>query len=205
MFKLLHRLIRRIRKSPTILNTNVDASNFIGPRTVLINSVIGRYSFCGANCSFVETKIGDFCSIGNGVKVIAAQHPINYLSSHPFFYQNRYGNFSKVAYEDYRYVGKSKWQAIIQHDVWIGDDVKILGGVTISTGAVVGTGAVVTKDVPPYAIVVGVPARIIKYRFDNNTIERLLISEWWELPEEQLQLLATVANDPNKFLQAIRR
>ena len=89
-------------------------------------------------------------------------------------------------------------------DVWIGANALIKGGVSIGVGAVIGAGAVVVKDIPPYAIVGGVPAKIIKYRFPDDIIELLLLSKWWELSEDVLKLNADFCMDPLSFLEKVR-
>lgn len=141
---------------------------------------------------FTNVTIGRFCSIARNVQIGLARHPVQFLSSHPFQFSP--GLFSKVP--GYSALQTSKWRfhqpTVIGNDVWIGANAMVISGVTIGTGAVIGAGAVVTRDVAPYEIVGGVPAKKIGQRFDELTVERLLRSEWWNLP---LDVLATVPFD----------
>lgn len=130
---------------------------------------VGRFSYGGLRIlTFGEgykVKIGDFCSIGpNVLFVLKADHPVNYLSTFPF----------KVKVLGEQFEATSKGDIVLENDVWIGANATILSGVHISQGAVIAAGAVVANDVPPYAIVGGVPAKVIKYRFDDEVIKKLL-------------------------------
>lgn len=151
-----------------------------------INSLnVGKHSYCADTVKIVnpkETTIGNFVSIGCNCQLGSGDHPKNYISTSPYFYYDELGFKSKdmPSHEEFWYYKGIK----IDHDVWIGDNVMIKNGIHIGTGAIIGYGAVVTKDVPPYAIIAGVPARIIKYRFEKDIIEKLLESEWWYLPDE---------------------
>lgn len=133
-----------------------------------------------------RTKIGKYCSIADGVALGTTFHPVNRLSTHPFTYfrdeEKEFGNI--LTPKDNVLSCETSLPITIGNDVWIGRQAIIMDGVTIGDGAVVGAAAVVTKDVPPYAIVAGVPARIIRYRFDESTRARLLRSRWWDYPDE---------------------
>lgn len=132
-------------------------------------------------------KIGKYCSIASNVHLGLAQHPLHTISTHPIFYPRGFKCDSDV---------------IVDNDVWIGCNALIMGGVHIHNGAVVAAGAVVTKDVPPYAIVAGVPARILRYRFDEKLIQEIEKIKWWDYPEELLKKLPY--ENPQEFLNTIK-
>lgn len=156
---------------------------------------MGEHSYVGTNVVVwnKETKIGKYCSIANDVSIAAHKHPIHTLTSSPFFYEKRensdkmcgIGVENPLTYLQERAIKKVN----IGNDVWIGIKATIMPNITIGDGAVIGSNAVVTKDVPPYAVVVGVPARIIKYRFDEETINDLLELKWWNYPESFIKTL----------------
>lgn len=123
-------------------------------------------------------EIGSYCALGVDIKIILSNHNYCYPSMQYTFYRN---NFKEMPYQ------QQKQKTIIENDVWIGDNVIILPGVTIGTGAILAAGAIISKDVLPYAIVGGSPAKIIKYRFDEKIIKTLLDSKWWEWSEEKIK------------------
>lgn len=166
----------------------------------IVNSSFGRYSYCGYDCQMVNTGIGAFCSIGDCVYIGAAEHPMDWVSMSPVFENSKHSGPSKrFAHLDL----PSAKRTVIGNDVWIGYGAIIKQGVCIGHGAVVGSGAVVTKDVPPYAIVGGVPAKIIRYRFDEDTIASLLESKWWEMNDEEIQKYAHLIQSPQDFLAEV--
>ena len=127
-----------------------------------------------------NATIGKFSSIASFVKIGLGIHPTkDFVSTHYAFYSNK-KKLTKT-FSDKNYIEENK-NVSIGNDVWIGANAIILDGITISDGAIIGAGAVVTKDVPPYAIVGGVPAKIIRYRFDEDTIKKLLEISWWDFP-----------------------
>ena len=157
----------------------------IFPNSKLYNTTIGDYSYVSSQCEINNTTIGKFCSIASGVRIGLGMHPINMVSTHPIFYSehNNWPHFKRK-----KNYGISEYAHIqIGNDVWIGVNAVIRDGVMIGDGAVVGAGAVVTRDVPPYAVVGGVPARVIKYRFSLELINELLTVKWWELSDKELQ------------------
>lgn len=154
---------------------------------------IGCMSYLRGGCELLNvSEIGRFCSIGNGVLLGQERtgHPLDWVSTHPFAH----------AAEGLQYASDES-PLVVGHDVWIGREAMIMAGVCIGHGAVVAARAVVTRDVPPYAIVAGVPARIIRYRHSPELIARLLRSAWWERP--LADLLNHPLNDPEGFLRAM--
>lgn len=164
------------------------------------NLTIGKHSYYGRffTCSNNVT-IGKYCSIADFVSIGLGKHPTDMLSTHPFIYINdeRYniGNIP-LSYDAHP-------KTVIGNDVWIGFGAKIMDGITINDGAIIGTGAVVTKDVPAYAIVAGIPAKLLRYRFPQNIIDELLELKWWDIPEEVIAKLKW--NDINSCISDIKK
>lgn len=151
---------------------------------------MGKYSYIGENCR-ISAYIGNFCSISSNVKVVEGSHPLHFVSTSPVFYSiNKQSNstfVSKSLYDDLLTFQNLNYACKIGNDVWIGENVIIKGGISIGDGACIAMGAVVTKDVPPYAVVGGVPAKVIKYRFNDETIEMLLKKKWWYRTDEWIK------------------
>lgn len=164
--------------------SNIDYHAKINRNTHIINSTIGRYSYVGINCWVCETDMGAFCSIASNVNIGLGNHTMDYLSTSPIFTEQKnatgYSWINKTIAPPFKRVH-------IGNDVWIGYGALIIGGVTIGDGACIGAGAIVTKDVPPYAVVAGAPAKIIRYRFSDETIKKILDEKWWNLPDEELK------------------
>ncbi len=171
--------LNRFRKKWRIGNANnlTWAAGFFE----IDNVKVGNYSYgsikiVGTN-KYSKLIIGNICSIGGGAQfIMEAEHKANYISTYPFE-QRLYNNYEKNECV-------SKGNIIIDDDVWIGQNAIVMSGVHIGQGAVVGAGAVVTKDVPPYAIVCGVPAKVIKYRFNQNIIDELLKVDFSKLGQD---------------------
>ena len=181
-------------------------SEFEGANTVGSNSrfsgKMGYGTYICNNC-FITGNIGRFCSIAAEVENVLGIHPISepYVSSSPMFYSLRKQTGKTFAQK--QLFDELKDPIEIGHDCWIGQRAFIVGGIKIGIGAVVLAGAVVTKDVPPYTVVGGVPARIIKYRYDEATIEFLLKSKWWDLPIDWIKENYELFGNIDKFKQVI--
>lgn len=161
--------------------------------------IIGAFTYLGGDDSIFRhiKSIGRYCSIAGGIKTGLAEHPIDFLSTHPLFYGqwrewSELGDFYSLNHE---FVMKAKncsverlaernQQIVIGNDVWIGENVTILRGVSIGDGAVVASGALVTRDVEPYSIVGGIPAKLIKYRFESEVRQRLMNIQWWDYSQD---------------------
>jgi acetyltransferase-like isoleucine patch superfamily enzyme len=160
---------------------------------------IGDYTYIGENTRIESNteSIGKFCSIAPDVKIGVGPHPVHYFSTSPVFYSKGRGFVKEELFDEYKYSGF----AVIENDVWIGANAVIIAGVKIGNGAVIAAGAVVTKDVPPYAIAGGVPAKIIKFRFEPELIKKILESRWWEKDLELLLKNIEYIDDPERFLK----
>ena len=152
----------------------------------IFNGTLGFGTYIASH-SRMEGKVGRFCSIASNVNVIFGTHPYTepFVSTSPYFYSNRKQNghslYGKSIFEEFRYADNEKqYPIIIGNDCWIGSNSLLISGIKIGNGAVVLAGAVVTKDVPPYAIVGGVPAKLIKYRYNSETINFLENACWWD-------------------------
>ena len=204
LYNLVNKRIYRIKlknigKGSTVSYCKLEGNNALGRNSHLINCLVGKNTYFGNNVILTESKIGRFCSIGDNVKIIAAQHPIDtFISTSPLFYtQNTLLKtyIKREKYPNFKYVLNTNFKVIVHNDVWIGSNVLILGGVIIGNGAIIAAGSVVIKDVEPYSIVGGVPAKHIKYRFDSHTILTLETYKWWDKSEEWFTMNAEYFSD----------
>lgn len=190
------KLFRKLYR-PALRDCNIDPSALVGSGSNCIRTHMGRYSYMGNNCVTVNTTIGSFCSIASYCCIGGGNHPLNLPSTSPIFYEGRNGfgkNFSRIQFDAERPV-------VIGNDVWIGEKVFVKDGINIGNGAIVGSHSVVTHDVPPYAIVAGCPARIIKYRFDTETIMKLQEIRWWDWSDAEIADNSDALTSVEKLLE----
>ncbi len=164
-------------------NSKVGNHSHIRAQCIINNTQIGDYSYMGTNCIIQNTTIGNYCSIASDVVCGLGRHPLTLFSTSPIFYKVKNPLNIKLVQEDILF---QEFKPInIGNDVWIGTKAIILDGVNIGNGAVIAAGAVVTKDVPEYAIVGGVPAKIIKHRANSEELNIYKQSLWWNLPPQE--------------------
>ena len=169
-------------------------------RAKLMCSHVGRHSRICINTELFYTSVGNFTIIARNCIVGLGAHPTNTLSPHSIFYKKHRWKWHDDWCKDTGFRESDK-PITIGNGVWIGMRCLILDGVTIGDGAIVAAGAVVTKDVPPYAIVGGVPAKVLKYRFAPEVIERLLEIKWWNLPDEEITRVRDIFHIPNPTME----
>lgn len=164
-------------------DSQIGIKSHIYQKCIINHSQIGNYTYISRNSFIQHCKIGNYCSISHEVVAGLGNHPLNLFSTSPLFYKKHNASKIQVIEQDSDFV---EYQPIeIGNDVWIGARVVIMDGIKIGNGAVIAAGAIVTKDVPAYAIVGGVPARIIRYRVTEERIQQLERSQWWNYPPDK--------------------
>lgn len=190
----------KIYKNCRVVNSKLDDNSVVGDSSVVFNSIIGKYTQLNRNSMVRESTIGDYsyggmqftavnCVIGKytsiswNVSIGGANHDYSKVTTHAFLYNPNFGflNEKKELYN--RFTDN----CIIGNDIWIGAGAQVLRGVSVGDGSVIAAGAIVTKDVPPYSIVAGIPARVIKNRFEKKIVDRLLQIKWWEFPPDVIK------------------
>jgi hypothetical protein len=173
-----------IHPTAVIADSTLGAWTEIGARTEIISSAIGDYSYFCDRCHVMYAQVGKFCSVANHVRLNPSNHPTWRATQHHFTYRS--ARFGLGPDDDAFFAWRKSHPVTLGHDVWIGHGALVMPGVTVGTGAVVASGAVVTKDVSEYAIVAGVPAKPIRFRFPRDIQEKLLALGWWDWEHERL-------------------
>ena len=180
--------------------SKIGRYNVLFPKCTLINSSIGDHTYIQKESMLFMCDVGKYCSIAMKVYVGLPQHELSMVSSHPAFYLR---DTPLVKIYSKQNIGIPHARTLLGNDVWIGHGALIMSGITIGNGAVIAAGAVVTVDIPDYAIVGGVPAKLIRYRFDKDTISSLLLTKWWDLDEEWIENHIYLFTDTKKLLNVL--
>ncbi|MBT2758012.1 acetyltransferase [Mesobacillus foraminis] len=189
-----------IDDSSLVIDSHAGEWTSIGANNKIIESVFGDYTYTMDDVTVNYTDIGKFCSIASHVCINPVQHPMDRVTQHHMTYRKVSYHFSE--YDDKNFFDWRRTQKVkIGHDVWIGHGAIIMKGVEVGTGAVVGSGAVVTKDVAPYTIVVGVPAKPIKERFPSAIANKLMDIAWWDWSRGKLEEHFDDLNDIELFIK----
>lgn len=190
------RLLHHISPFAILQEADVDKSAAICSGVRFYRGKLGRYSYIGNNSFVIDTNIGNFCSISTDCYIGGTSHPTDWVSTSPVFHKWENimkKNFARHEFEIFH-------RTTIGNDVWIGNRVMIKAGVNIGTGAVIGMGSIVTKDVGPYEIWAGNPAKLIRKRFDDDKIKDLLETKWWELSDSEIERKANSFTDIDAFI-----
>lgn len=182
-------------------DAGVDKTAAICSGVKFYRGKIGKYSYIGNNSFVIDTDIGNFTSISTDCYIGGTSHPTKWVSTSPVFHKWENimkKNFARHDFEIFK-------RTSIGNDVWIGNRVMIKAGVTIGDGAVVGMGSIVTKNIGSYEIWAGNPARMIRKRFDDETIEKLRDTKWWDWSDEKISQYAKYFNNPDKLWEESRR
>ena len=173
-----------IHPTASVRDSRLGAWTEVGARTTLAEVEMGDYSYVVHDAQIIYATIGKFCSIASHTRVNPGNHPLDRVALNHFTYRaSAYGlGPDEAGFFDWR----RGHRVTLGHDVWLGHGVIVLPGVSIGTGAAIGAGAVVTKDIPPFAVAVGNPARVIRFRFPADIRAALMEIAWWDWPRERL-------------------
>lgn len=191
--------MRRLLQPPAVTASQVDKTARICSGTQVTGSRLDRYSYVGHDGFVLQAVIGPFCSVADNCRIGGAAHPVEYVSTSPVFHEGKNIMGRNFACHP----APRTPETVLEADVWLGANVTVKSGVRIGCGAVIGAGSVVTRDVPPYEIWAGVPARKIRDRFAPQMAQGLLASRWWEWDTEKLQRFAPLFDRPEEFLAAL--
>ncbi len=186
-----------------IHDATLGAWTDLGANTTIVESTFGDYSYTAGDVSIIYADVGKFCSIASHVRINPGNHAMWRVTQHHATYRRAEYGFGQTDDEEF-FDWRRAHRCQIGHDVWLGHGAIIMPGVRVGTGAVIGSGAVVTKDVQPYTIAVGVPAKPLRERFPRPVADALQRIAWWDWPREVLVARWHEMNDLDTFLQTYR-
>ncbi|MFS0774809.1 CatB-related O-acetyltransferase [Neobacillus sp. 3P2-tot-E-2] len=199
MLSVPSRLFKHISILAILQDDEIDNTAAICSGVKFYRGKIGKYSYIGNNSFVIDSTIGNFTSIAPDCYIGGTSHPIEWVSTSPVFHKWENimkKNFSRHEFEIFQ-------KTTIGNDVWIGNKVLVKAGVNIADGAVIGMGSVVTKDIGPYEVWAGNPARMIRKRFDDDTIRKLLESKWWNWDDKKIEKSASSFNSVDEFMRSL--
>lgn len=195
---LLSKIIKKLHLR-AIKNCTIHKTSKVCSGSHLINVVMGKHSDIGYDCTLINTEIGAFCSLGANIVIGGASHTIDWVSTSPVFNENKDHLTKKFSHHKYDLHNHT----IVGNDVWIGNCVLIKANVKVGDGAVIGMGSVVTKDIPPYEIWAGNPAKFIRKRFTDDEINKLNTIQWWLWDDEKIQEYAPFFANTQEFIKRL--
>ena len=188
-----------VHPGASVRDSSLGAWTQIAEGVHFADSSLGDYSYIMQHSQVIYAQIGKFCSIASFVRLNPGNHPLERPTSHHMTYRARAYGLADQDDDDF-FAWRRAHPVTIGHDVWIGHNATIMPGVSIGNGAAIGAGAVVTRDVPPYMIAVGVPAKILRPRFERHVIEQLQATQWWDWSRQELEERFMDFRDLERFL-----
>lgn len=196
---ILSKIIKKLHLR-AIKDSKIHKTSKVCSGSHLVNVSIGKYSDVGYDCTIVNTDIGAFCSLGANIVVGGANHTVDWASTSPVFNENKDHLAKKFSHHKFNLESHTS----IGNDVWIGNCVLIKSNVKIGDGVIIGMGSVVTKDIPPYEIWAGNPAKLIKKRFENDIATELIKIKWWDWEDEKIEFYASSFNNVPELISKLQ-
>jgi len=188
-----------IDETSLVLDSSLSEYVEIGPYNNIVETIIGRFSYTSENCQIIYSEIKNFVNIASYVRLNPGQHPYQRVCQHHMLYRRKMYGFGQDDKDFFNWRRSSR--VVIGNDVWIGHNVTIMGGVNVGDGAVIGSGSIVTKDIPPYAVAVGNPAKVIKFRFNERIISNLQKIAWWNWDYSKIKEHINDFNEVESFIE----